>query len=364
MKTLLYITSSFRRCGPVNQLFNLVSRLKGDQYKGVILSLSPEGEDSMKGRFEKLGIQIDSLFLGRLQGMIAGKRMLVKYIRQLQPDIIHTQGFRPDSMASGLDGFPVVSTIRMDPGMDYPMKFGKIMGAWMKHKHLSVIKKNENAVLCSRSLQKLFLESYGIRRKYIPNGVDTKEFKPASKKEKALLREQFHIPEGSYVFIYTGSLIKRKNLHILLKAFMNLSEKALLLIAGDGDMMQELKQQASGNKNILFMGQRSDIKNLLQLSDAFVSPSLSEGLPNTVLEAMAIGLPVLLSNIPQHREIFSGHDWQNFFPVTDDVYLGKLMDRMIHTRPEAADMLDIIHNSYSADIMAKRYQELYKSILT
>jgi len=125
-----------------------------------------------------------------------------------------------------------------------------------------------------------------------------------------------------------------------------------------------LYERASGNNNILFTGQRRDISNLLQLSDAFVSPSLSEGLPNTVLEAMASGLPVLLSEIPQHKEIFTGHDYQYFFPPTDDVMLSKLMESMINKGPESTSMLDIVHNNYSADIMAERYQEYYKNILS
>ncbi|MDZ7743319.1 MAG: glycosyltransferase family 4 protein [Bacteroidota bacterium] len=364
MIRILYITSNFRRCGPVNQLYNLVTRLDKKQFEAVILSLSPEGEDSMKNRFDETCIPIESLYLGRLQGLIRGKKLFRKHLNKLHPNIIHTQGFRPDAMVSGLRMTPVVSTIRMDPGMDYPMKYGKVFGKWMKHKHLSVIRKNKNAVLCSESLQQLFKEVYGIDRHCIPNGVDTAEFHPASAGVKARLRKKHQIPDNHFVFIYTGSLIQRKNVQSLLHAFSRLHTNALLLIAGSGPMMEELIREASGSKNIRFLGQRSDVKNLLQLSDAFISPSLSEGLPNTVLEAMACGLPVLLSNIAQHREIFSEKQDEYFFPPKDVDLMSSKMQEIMKARPEAEEMLGIIRNKYSADIMAQQYQELYKKILS
>ena len=79
--------------------------------------------------------------------------------------------------------------------------------------------------------------------------------------------------------------------------------KAVLLFAGDGPLARACKGLAGGDPRIHFLGQISNVQDYLQVADVFVSAALSEGLPNTVLEAMASGLPTVLSDIPAHREI-------------------------------------------------------------
>ena len=364
MKTILYISSNFRRCGPVKQLLNILSNLDRKKFNPVILTLSPEPVDSMMPDFNKLSIRIDFLNLGRIQGMIRGVQFLKKYVLELNPDMIHTQGLRPDLWASKLDHVRHVNTVRMDPGMDYPMKFGKYPGAWMKRQHLAAIRKIDHPVLCSVSLQKIFEEKYDMHLPAIPNGVDTDHFKPASKEEKQQLRKKYEIPADHQVFIYTGSLITRKNLESLILAFTEMPEKHILLIAGDGSSRKTLMEIAAGRNNIIFTGQVKHVRKLLQLSDIFVSPSLSEGLPNTVLEAMACGLPVLLSDIPQHNELFSSQKYHHFFEVNNGEDLLAKMKRILQSdkKPLQEQVLCIARQNYSAKHMCRQYESLYEKI--
>ncbi len=78
----------------------------------------------------------------------------------------------------------------------------------------------------------------------------------------------------------------------------------MLYILGDGINRDNLMKKYCNASNVIFTGSVSNVEEYLAASDVYISTSKSEGLPNGVLEAMAVGLPVLLSDIPQHKEIF------------------------------------------------------------
>ena len=144
---------------------------------------------------------------------------------------------------------------------------------------------------------------------------------------------------------------------------MNNHQEAVLLLLGDGNDRKELESTYSSYENVIFRGKVDNVFEYLQASDVYVSTSKSEGLPNGVLEAMAIGLPLLLSNIPQHIEVLEagcncGYSYQ--LGNTDD--LSNLFSRMLNE-----DLLKMgecsyqcVINNFSAEIMSERYQSLFK----
>jgi glycosyltransferase involved in cell wall biosynthesis len=347
-------------------MLNIVSNLDTAKFEANILTLSPEPEDSMRSDFENLGIKIYALEMGRIEGVLKGKKVFRQLLKEIGPDLIHSQGLRPDALCSGWRKTPVVNTLRMDPGMDYPMKFGKVLGALMKFKHLATVKKSRSAVACSQSIQELFAKKYNLKLACIENGVDTIAFQEASESSKSQLRKKFKIDSKAKVFIVVGSLIPRKDNATLIRAFLQQNNNAILLLVGEGSEMEKLQHLANNAKNIKFLGQLNNVKDYLHLSDFFVSASLSEGLPNTVLEAMACALPVVLSEIPPHREIFSASDYPYFFPCGDVGALSQKMKLIGQTEQRGlkGQMKDLACNVYSAKRMSGRYQELYMKLLS
>ncbi len=107
--------------------------------------------------------------------------------------------------------------------------------------------------------------------------------------------------------------------------------------------------------NIRFLGNVRNIVEYLQISDCFISASLAEGLPNTVLEAMACGLPTILSNIPPHKELCS--DSACFFEVHNVVELSKMINcfKDCDNSPK-----ELVGKQFSAQLMSEKYQKLYK----
>lgn len=132
--------------------------------------------------------------------------------------------------------------------------------------------------------------------------------------ERAILVAENH-QNGHFTIASVGRLIKIKNPFSLLKAFQhNLDTSSQLVFVGDGDLKAQLMQDANelGLENQVtatgLVG-RDDVFRYLAKTDLFVSASYGEGLPVAVLEAMACGCPVILSDIPPHREIANGVDF-------------------------------------------------------
>jgi len=155
------------------------------------------------------------------------------------------------------------------------------------------------------------LERIGIPRKkiiYVPHGVDTHRFKPNIHKKG--LRKFYGIPENDMVFAFVGRITWVKQPFTLIQFFSKLSRQlknASLIIAGDGELLNNVKHFVSniGLKKILFLGYvtNEELPSIYACSDFYLMTSIYEGAPITVLEAMASGLPPIVSNIPTLQHI-------------------------------------------------------------
>ena len=362
MIKVLYITSTLRHCGPVNQLYNIISNLDRRLFQPVLLTLSPEPEDSLFGKFSEF-LQIDSLQLNRIKAFFRAKRMLNKYIGEIQPDIIHSQGIRPDSLAVSVSDVPLVSAIRNDPFVDYPMKFGRLQGMIMANWHIKVIKRINYPVACSSNISEVFKKKYEIKLDFIQNGINTKDYFPVDRVDKKNVRAKLGIQHDEKILISVGSLIPRKDYVTLIKAFSKL-KGFRLFIAGNGPEKEKLESLVN-DQEITFTGHLNNIKEYLHVADYFVSSSISEGLPNTVLEAMACGLPVILSDIPSHREIFSGISYSGFFKTGSVADLSEKINFVANDDYSKNSSLvrELITLKFSADKMSKQYQDVYESVI-
>ena len=151
---------------------------------------------------------------------------------------------------------------------------------------------NAKAVITnSQGLKDLALKSCLKQEQKIEviyNGVDIKEFTPNECKKK----------NDKLVLISTGRLITRKGYSFLIEAIADLSTIELWLI-GDGNLKEELENQAKNqNAQVKFLGKKNheEIAGLLKQADVFVLPSLNEGMSNSILEAMACGLPIITTD--------------------------------------------------------------------
>ena len=146
---------------------------------------------------------------------------------------------------------------------------------------------------------------------YIPGvGINTDRIrgKSLAKAEYAAKRRELGIPEDAIAVVSAGELIPRKNHVTMLQAIAGTGDRdnIVYVICGHGELEQELKQKAKDlgiEKKVIFAGYRTDLFDIYKVCDIYAFPSLQEGLPVALLEAMAIGLPVVCSDIRGNNEL-------------------------------------------------------------
>ncbi|WJW81227.1 glycosyltransferase [Moellerella wisconsensis] len=355
---LLFVVSNLRRTGPVNQLLYILSNLDEEKYNVKVLTLSDEPSDTRIFDYKENNIEVISLSLSRIKGIFSAKQKLMSYIQSYNPDIIQSQGIRADSLISKLpNNTPWISTARNYPYEDYPSKFGFIKGYLMAIKHINILTKCHHLVSCSQSIANK-LSNIGINSQVIRNGVNVKSIK-----------KNIPIKSSTIKLISVGSLIPRKNMKYLINLSNELNNLGIdfeLIILGEGPLLKEL-QEISCNK-VKFLGMVNNVNDYLIASDIFISSSLSEGLPNTVLEALACGLPVVLSDISSHRELTSQlpSKYSLLFSLDTNEFdfareFNKNIPSLLHIENESISKDTALN--FGANTMALNYQKLYERIL-
>ncbi|WP_066161420.1 glycosyltransferase family 4 protein [Aliarcobacter skirrowii] len=367
MKKILYIVSTLKRSGPTNQLSYIIKYLDKAKYEPTVLTLSPEPkDDSMKNYFtDTLGVRIETLGLSRLKGLFFAKNLIKKFIKDNDIDLVHSQGIRADMLMSGIDMIPRIATLRNYPYYDYPMTYGKLKGNLMAKLHLNYLKKIDAPRVVSKSISKILKELNNYDIDFVRNGTDTQRFEDLDKKA---LREKLGIDQGIKLFVSVGHLSSRKDPITVIKAFQNAQiEYSKLIFLGDGNLHSECVSAIGEDKSIELIGKVDNVHEYLGASDYCVSASLAEGLPNTVLEAMACGLPCVLSNIPPHMEIHEiNRNSSLLFDIKDVKSLNERLEEVLNKDYQIMSKAskEIVFDNLSAEIMSGNYQKVYKNLLS
>jgi glycosyltransferase involved in cell wall biosynthesis len=229
-----------------------------------------------------------------------------------------------------------------------------------------------SVVACSRSsaasIPRVVRRLGRARLDVVPNGVDLDRIDRVAQ----LTSPDHDSPttEAGLIFLTVGRLIPVKEHSTLLTAFAQAARhNDRLLVVGDGPLREALERQASElgiAEQVDFPGllPRDDVYRLLAHADVFASPSRIEGLPVSVLEAMAAGLPVVLSDIPPHREIIATHDLTDLVAVGDTHGLAAAM-RGLQTlsaadrRATGARGRQLVAEHFSLGAMSRAYGQIY-----
>lgn len=136
---------------------------------------------------------------------------------------------------------------------------------------------------------------------YLHNGVDLNVYK-YDEENRRKVRSEFGIADEQLVVGHIGRFSQQKNHKFLIEVFAEVLKQkpdALLILVGDGEKKSEIKEQIKAlgiDESVIFTGIRSDVPDLLSVMDIFLFPSFYEGMPNTVIEAQATGLPCVIAD--------------------------------------------------------------------
>lgn len=194
---------------------------------------------------------------------------------------------------------------------------------FLRRKMIAYALKNSNKVIAVSSVLREKLEELGVaadKIAVIPNGIDQELFKPL---DKGKCRRDLNLPSEGKLILFAGNLKREKGLLTLIDAFYQINieknQNYLLVIVGDGYLRKKLEKKVNqlGLKNwVRFAGAVSHDKIPLWMNtcDVFCLPSLNEGCPNVLLEALACGKPIVASSVGGIPEIITGNEFGFLVP--------------------------------------------------
>lgn len=365
--------------GLENGLVNLVNSMPASAYRHAIFCVEDVNAD-FRRRITRPDVEAVALQRSRI-GTWALRRALYGHFRRLRPAIVHTRA------TSGLDALlpallaGVRHRVHGEHGWDVDNLHGQ---RWkprlLRRAHVPLV---GHYVAVSLDLKRYLVEAIGVdagRVTHICNGVDTEHFRPAAAdaiaKAQAWLPESFRGPSRLRVGT-VGRLQPVKDQATLLRAFAAARQASSdaaaalrLLVVGGGPLEADLRALARSlgiDEACHFAGSRADVAQALCAFDAFVLPSLNEGISNTVLEAMATGVPVLVTSVGGNVELVPDGEVGRHFVPGDAAALAGHLTRYLHDpelrRAHGAAARQRAVSKYGLETMVSAYRSLYDRLL-
>ncbi len=317
---VIHLIKSLENGGCERMLLRTLPLVEG--FDHLILTLGPAGQ--LEQQFRSVGIKVESL------GSVF---RLLPEISRLQPNIVITYLFHGDFWGRMIivpfTRIPVIPFLRTTynyPGF-WPARLFTRLTAFMVPHYLA------NSI----SVRDYHTHHFGINPEKIivlENGIDTKIFRPRTA-ARTLLRHNLRLPDSAIILICVANFHSHKGHSQLLSAFDIVFQKhpnTWLLLAGKGPTRTRLENQIADYKSrrqIIFLGERRDIPCLLAGSDIFVLPTLFEGMSNAILEAMSCGLPCVVSDIAENRELIRTNLTGILTPVGNSSVLASTLSSLI-----------------------------------
>jgi sugar transferase (PEP-CTERM/EpsH1 system associated) len=359
--------------GMENGLVNLVNNMPVTRYRHVIACI--EDYSSFRQRIARSDVDVIALHRSRV-GHRRLRWRLFRLFRKLRPAIVHSRNL------SGLDALlparlaQVAHCVHGEHGWDMGDPHGrKWKPALLRRLHAPLV---DRYITVSQDLQRYLIERVGIRTERISqiyNGVDVSRFNARRDLERAWLPENFR-GSGRIVIGTVGRMQRVKDQTTLIRAFAALvarrpewRNRVRLLMVGAGPLLEELQTLAisMGLRDLtLFPGALEDIPRALSAMDVFVLPSINEGISNTILEAMAAGLPVVASAVGGNCELVEDGVSGRLFAAGGVATLEGILESYVDDPGLRAEHGDAARQRavgrFSLDTMVRRYQETYESL--
>jgi glycosyltransferase involved in cell wall biosynthesis len=210
----------------------------------------------------------------------------------------------------------------------------------------------------------------------MPNPVDIRQFMPISAQRKSDLRRELQIPPDAQVVLFVGRLAPEKEIPSLIRAFASvriMHKSAQLVLIGDGPDRAQLERCIAESElpaeAVRFAGRLpvASVINWLQASDVFALVSSNEGFPCSLVEAMAVGLPSVVSDIPANVQLIVHNENGLLAAQRNEDGIAAALDRLLSDEPlrrrlGAAARLEVVEK-YSVEKVIARYEQLFQEVL-
>jgi glycosyltransferase involved in cell wall biosynthesis len=341
----------------------IVTRLDQSRWEPFVYCLSKEGE--LADRLRDADIAVECLNAEKGDGLSVVWR-LSRRLATLRPRILQTFLYHANivgRLAGKAAGVPlIVSGIRVAEKRSGFRLWLDRATDWMVARHVCV---SQDVATFSTGRGKL----PNAKIRVIPNGVDAAGIAAAAPADL----QQFGIPPDSRTLLFVGRLDPQKGPFVLLMAAKELLARRPelhLLYVGDGPLRESLQNQVAREDlslRVHFAGRRNDVPSLLRAAHLFVLPSLWEGLPNVVLEAMAAGVPLVASRVEGISDLIEDRQSGVVVPPNSAPLLVEAIERLLANPQEAQRLASnaqhIVQERFAWSHVVEQYDELYRDLL-
>lgn len=300
-----------------------------------------------------------------------------KILKKVKPSIVHTHSSKAGLLgriAAKITGIPII--VHTPHGHVFFGYFGPL-----KTKVFIILEKLASRItdkiiaLTNREKEDHIKFNIAPEEKFlvIHSGIELNEFKEITLDEKLKFKRELGIPENSSIIGTVGRLVPVKGPEYLLEAARIIIAKypdIYIIFTGDGPLLQSLERKAQEmaiNKNIGFLGWRNDIAKIIAIYDVFALPSLNEGMGRVLVEAMALGKPIVASDVGGIPDLVT--HGENGFLVSprEPEQLAKYIQILLEDRDRREKMgqagREIVRN-FSNEKMIEKIVALYKELIT
>lgn len=360
--------------GLENGLVNLINRIPTNRYRHAIICMTRYS--NFRDRIQSPGVEVFEL--NRKDGRDWSARLrLFRLIRTLKPAIVHSRGMSGlDSMLPALlNG--VAARIHGEHGRDIDDLDGNNRkGQWIRRLHRPLV---SHYIALSQDLESYLVNRIGVPDRNITqiyNGVDCHNFCPPLSGRLPLPESGF-ANESNFIIGTVGRMQAVKDQVNLTKAFIRLASlvpekkgQLRLVMVGDGPLRaqcEKLLSEARLRELAWLPGARDDIADLMRGIDLFVLPSLAEGISNTILEAMACGLPVIATHVGGNAELVEQGITGSLVPAANPSALAEaivpylLKPALTATQGRAGRIR--AETRFSMESMVNSYMQVYDRVL-
>jgi len=366
---ILCTLNQARVAGTEKHLLIILKNLNRDLFEPAVLCFS---DGPLIQLLREQGIRAWSLPRERFLDYSTAKKTY-RLIKENKFDLLHSHCGQFACIIAKLAGVPYLIETRHGLYLNYDQldKVTFLRSLIIKSKARFV----DMTITVNKIDKKLLSEKFGApenRIRDVANGLDLEEIK-SLKITTAQIKDELQIAPGCNIVGTVARFTEQKGLQYFVEAAKLIKQQipnCKFIIVGDGELKNsliDLAQNIGVYQDIIFTGYRSDALSIMSAFDIFVLPSLWEGMPYTILEAMALKKPVVATHVFGNSEIVLNAKTGNLVPPRDSVAISKAVTTLLKNKQEAKKMgengFHRIKTDFSGKKMTEKIEHTYLELL-
>ena len=366
---ICFVSTGLAKGGAESQLFRAAAGLHARGLDVHVVSIL--SSDYYGARLEQEGVPLVCLDASRTTSPARILTRFLQYLKDVRPSVL--AGFDyPGSMLARVGGtvarIPVViSSIRSE---NLGTSLRKFALAWTDS--LATVTTTNSESVARRLVDAGAISSRRIR--VIPNGLDVQTVSPTLRKGRSALRRSLGVGDTDFFWFAAGGLEAPKDYPNLLAAMALLAKTPApikLAVAGKGSLLGMLRDRATSlglERVVSFLGVREDVPACLAAADGTVLASAWEGLPNVIIESLAVGTPVVCTDVGGAREVVEDGRSGFVVPPGNPEVLAAAMARLMACSEQQRHRMGAagrthVENRFALDAVLTRWSGLFKELL-